>query len=100
MLANGNRRWMPGAYVTAHVVTESVLAPVAVPDAALQQVEGRTCVFVEDGDGFVARTVTTGRTDGKWTEILSGLKPAERIVVRGSFVLKSELLKSEAGHDH
>ncbi|MCC6652214.1 MAG: efflux RND transporter periplasmic adaptor subunit [Candidatus Eisenbacteria bacterium] len=100
VLANGNRRWMPGAYVTAHVVTESVLAPVAVPDAALQQVDGRACVFVEDGDGFVARTVTTGRTDGKWTEILSGLKPAERIVVRGSFVLKSELLKSEAGHDH
>ena len=44
--------------------------------------------------------VTTGRTDGKWTEVLTALKPGERIAVRGSFVLKSELLKSEAGHGH
>ncbi len=100
VLPNGNRSWMPGAFVTAHIATESVNAPVAIPDAALQQVEGRTCVFVEDGGGFASRTVTTGRTDGKWTEIRSGLKSGERIVVSGSFVLKSELLKSEAGHDH
>lgn len=100
VLPNRDRRWMPGAYVSAHIITESAVVPVAVPDEALQQVEGRISVFVEDGDGFAARAVTTGRTDGKWTEIRSGLKPGERTVTRGSFVLKSELLKSEAGHDH
>ena len=70
------------------------------PDAALQIIEGETLVFVKDGDGFIGRVVKIGRTDGQWTEITSGLKPGELIAARGSFVLKSELLKSEAGHGH
>jgi len=41
-----------------------------------------------------------GRTDGEWTEVRSGLSPGDRVVVENSFVLKSELLKSEAGHGH
>ena len=79
---------------------EAVRAAVAVPDAALQQVEGRTCVFVESGADFVVRPVVVGRTDGAWTEITSGLSRGERVATRGSFVLKSELMKSEASHGH
>ena len=100
VLPNPNRRWKPGTFVTATVVLETVHAAVAVPDAALQQVEGRTCLFVENGTGFVVRPVVVGRTDGAWTEVVSGLTRGERIATRGSFVLKSELMKSEASHGH
>jgi membrane fusion protein, heavy metal efflux system len=100
VLGNGAARWRPGTFVTARIVTAERPAKVAVPEGAIQRLEGRECVFVEDGDGFVSRPVTIGATDGEWIEILSGLEPGERIVVRGSFVLKSELQKSEAGHEH
>jgi cobalt-zinc-cadmium efflux system membrane fusion protein len=41
-----------------------------------------------------------GRSDGEWTEIVTGLQAGERYVTGGAFVLKSELTKSEAGHGH
>lgn len=100
VLPNPGGRWTLGTFVTATIFIESLPVKVAVPDAALQTVEGRTCVFVEDGDGFTLRPVALGRTDGEWTEIASGLKAGERVATRGSFVLKSEVLKSEAGHGH
>lgn len=100
VLPNPGRRWKPGSFITAHIVMQSASAAIAVPDAALQIIEGKTMVFVKEGDGFSGRVVTIGRTDGKWTEITSGLKAGELIATRGSFVLKSELLKSEAGHGH
>lgn len=100
VLPNRGLRWRPGTFVTARIVTAERRAEVAVPDQAIQRLEGRECVFVEDGDGFLARPVTIGMTDGEWNEIVSGLRPGERYVARGSFVLKSELQKSEAGHEH
>jgi cobalt-zinc-cadmium efflux system membrane fusion protein len=99
-IPNRSLSWRPGTFITARIVLAESRAQVAVPDAAIQRVEGRDCVFVEDGDGFVARPVTIGATDGDWNEILSGLAAGERYVVRGSFVLKSELQKSEASHAH
>jgi cobalt-zinc-cadmium efflux system membrane fusion protein len=100
VLPNPRRVWRPGLFVTARVRTELVPAQMAVPDRAIQSVRGQTVVFVEDGDGFRSQAVRTGKTDGEWTEILSGLRPGDTIVVENSFILKSELLKSEAGHGH
>jgi cobalt-zinc-cadmium efflux system membrane fusion protein len=100
VLPNPRRTWRPGLFVTAHVRTELVSARMAVRDEAIQSIRGRSVVFVEDGDGFRTHEVEVGRTDGEWTEILSGLSPGDRVAVENSFVLKSELLKSEAGHGH
>lgn len=100
VIANRGRLWKPGQFVTARIAIETASVPVAVPDVAIQRVEGKEAVFVEDGDGFVARPIVRGRTDGDWTEIVSGLRAGERIAMTGSFVLKSELQKSEAGHEH
>lgn len=100
VLSNPRRVWRPGLFVTAHVRTDVVPGLLVIPDKAIQSVRGQRVVFVEDGEAFRARTVQMGRTDGEWTEILSGLTQGERVVVDNSFILKSELLKSEAGHGH
>lgn len=100
VLDNPRRVWRPGLFVTAHVRTEVVPARLAVPDEAIQIVRGESVVFVDEGEAFHARAVETGRTDGEWTEIVSGLAEGARVVVENSFILKSELLKSEAGHGH
>ena len=100
VLPNRDMRWRPGTFVTARIVVDERRVPIAVPENAIQRIEGRDCVFVQEGDGFLARPVVLGKTDGQWIEIVSGLKAGEPFVFGGSFVLKSELQKSEAGHEH
>ena len=100
VLRNADLKWRPGTFVTARIVVDDRPVKIAVPDAAVQQLEGKDHVFVEVEGGFEAREVTRGMTDGEWTEILKGLRPGERFASRGGFVLKSELQKSEASHDH
>jgi cobalt-zinc-cadmium efflux system membrane fusion protein len=97
----GNRaeKLRPGLFVKAQVhVPKSeaeARATVAVPQAALQTLEGRTTVFVQTAPGvFVRHFVETGHTFEGFTEILSGVKPGDLIVSEGSFVLKSEFAKA------
>lgn len=99
-LANPNRTWRPGMFVTADVVLSHRNVAVAIEDAAIQHFEGRNVVFIQEDGHFEPRPVEVGPGDGRLVEIRSGLKAGERYVSRGSFILKSELLKSEASHDH
>lgn len=90
----------PGVYVRGDVAVSQTNVPLALPAGALQELEGGTSVFVEDADGIEPRLVKTGRTDGVTVEILEGLVAGEQVVVEGSFVLKAELGKGEAEHEH
>jgi len=97
----GNRaeKLRPGMFVKAQVHVPKpeaeAKATVAVPQAALQTLEGRTTVFVQTEPGvFVRHFVETGHTFEGFTEILSGVKPGDLIVSEGSFVLKSEFAKA------
>jgi len=66
-----------------------------VPSDAVQQVNGQDVIFVRSAaDRFSARPVSTGETSGGRTPILEGIKAGDQIVVRGSFIFKSLLLKS------
>lgn len=100
LLDNRDGRWTPGLYVQGEVAVGSSPVALAVPVAALQELEGGTSVFVDDADGLEARVVKTGRNDGRVVEILEGLKAGDAVVGEGSFVLKAELGKGEAEHDH
>jgi cobalt-zinc-cadmium efflux system membrane fusion protein len=97
----GNRaeKLRPGMFVKAQVHVPKpeaeARAIVAVPQAALQTLEGRTTVFVQTEPGaFVRHFVETGHTFEGFTEVLSGVKAGELIVSEGSFVLKSEFAKA------
>ena len=54
LLANAERRWAPGLYVTAEVTLAEADSPIAVRNEALQTLEGRSVVFVQAGEGFEA----------------------------------------------
>lgn len=100
-LANGNSRWAPGLYVNADIVLAQSSVPVAIRNAALQVVDGRDSVFVEEEPGeFAARPVRLGRSDGEQSEVLDGITAGTRYVAAGSFVLKSELGAASAEHQH
>jgi cobalt-zinc-cadmium efflux system membrane fusion protein len=56
---------------------------------------GKTIVFVPGAAGrFTQREVTVGAETDGWVEVSSGLKEGETVASDGSFLLKSELLKS------
>lgn len=90
-----------GKVVTARITSaEGGPSGLMVPRDALQEVEGRTVAFVKVPQGFEARTVTARPGTSDRTAILSGLKSGDEIAVVNSFILKAELMKSEAEHEH
>ncbi|GMU83754.1 MAG: hypothetical protein AMXMBFR47_36240 [Planctomycetota bacterium] len=99
-LPNPERQWRPGTFVTASVVIGREAVPVSVPIDALQRLKSDAVVFVAEGEGFEPRIVTVGRMNGTRAEITDGLKPGERYVVKGAVILKAELGKSQAVHEH
>ena len=92
---NDDGRLKPQMYATALIREGTPRAVLTVPSQAIQTIEGRPTVFVvESGGRFRPRAIETGRTFETDVEVRSGLHAGERIAVTGSFVLKSELLKS------
>ena len=90
----------PWPFVTAEVEVATDQVPVRVAKSALQTIEGKRVVFVRTEEGFEKREIEVGRSDDDAFEVVSGLKSGEEIAVANTFLLKAELGKSEADHDH
>ena len=102
-LANATAALQPGQYARALIRPVSQAgtgAGFVVPEEAVQDVEGRSVVFVRTEHGFLATPVTVGQRGGGRAEIVGGLQPGQIIAGRKAFVLKAELGKGDAGHDH
>lgn len=99
-LTNPDGAWRPGLFVTVSVYGEQQALPLAVPADAVQTLEGQAMVFKAVPGGFEAVPVKVGRSDGRVVEILGGLQAGDRVAATNSFVLKSELGKASAGHEH
>lgn len=99
-LDNRSGGWRVGQPVTAAIALPGTAdATLRVPSAAIQYVEGKTVVFVRTANGFRAAPVVAGRQDGGSVIVTSGLTGKEQIAAAGSYTLKSELGKGEAGHE-
>ncbi|HEX9022248.1 MAG TPA: efflux RND transporter periplasmic adaptor subunit [Geobacteraceae bacterium] len=96
-VANPGRKLKPEMFATVELALAAGAPPVlAVPEDALQDLDGRKVVFVAEGkDQFVSRPVQTGRSAGGLVEIVSGLKEGENYAAKGSFIIKSEVKKGE-----
>jgi len=99
-LQNPERSWRPGLFVTVDLVQDESEVPVAVSVDAIQTLRDSKVVFGRFGEFFEARPVELGRSDGKTVEILSGLAPGTPYAASNSFVLKADLGKAGASHDH
>lgn len=100
VIDNPGLAWRPGLFVNVSVVSGQKDAAVAVASDALQTLEGKNVVFVKTAKGFQAQPVTTGVSDGKLTEIVSGLASGAPYVATGSFVVKAQQGKGSAEHEH
>ncbi len=99
-LPNPEMQWRPGIFVKAAVVVKEEEVPVAVKAIAIQQFRDWDVVFMKDGATYEIAILELGRRDGEWVEVVSGLKPGTTYVTENSFVVKADVMKSGASHDH
>jgi cobalt-zinc-cadmium efflux system membrane fusion protein len=100
ILPNTEGRWLPGMTVEADVAVAERQVPLAVRESGLQRFRDFTVVFAQVGDAYEVRMLTLGARDGEFAEVLSGLKPGTRYVTAQSFLIKADIEKSGASHDH
>jgi cobalt-zinc-cadmium efflux system membrane fusion protein len=99
-VANADMRLKTDMFANIELPTTFSKRALTVPSSALQQVEGKNVVFAQTSSTkFEAREVEKGVTVKDRVEIMSGLKPGERIVTQGAFHLKSILAGGELGDD-
>jgi cobalt-zinc-cadmium efflux system membrane fusion protein len=97
---NTDGQWRPGAAVRARVTVSQRQAALVVPVSALQAFEGDTVVFVHEGEKYTPRAVKLGEKDATNAEVLEGLQGGEVIVVEQSYLMKADLEKESAAHEH
>jgi cobalt-zinc-cadmium efflux system membrane fusion protein len=100
VLPNPDGHWRPGLFVTATIAVSNTPVSVLIPKTAVQIVDGQSSVFVHTPEGFVPRPVTLGRTNATHVEVTAGLQAEERYAATETFVLKAEIGKGTASHDH
>lgn len=99
-LQNPDRSWRPGLFVMVDLVQNEAEVPIAVSAQAVQSLRDWKVVFARYGEFFEARPVELGRRDGQWVEVVKGLDPGTQYAATGSFILKADLGKAGASHDH
>jgi len=99
-IANDKNIWRPGMTVEGDVTISEKQVPLAVRASALQTMEDQTVVFIREGNSYEMKPVRTGISDGKYVQILSGLQPGQDYVSENSFIIKADILKSGAAHEH
>jgi cobalt-zinc-cadmium efflux system membrane fusion protein len=99
-VGNEGLRLRPGLFVTGRLLLTAKPVNVSIKSSALQTVENRTVVFVRVGDKFEARDVELGDRDPEHVEVVFGLLEGDIYAAKNSFVIKAEMAKGTASHEH
>lgn len=99
-LPNRDGLLQPGTWVEAHIAVSAREVPLAVHRSALQSFRDFTVVFAQFGDQYEVRMLELGETSDEWVEVLGGISPGTPYVTENSFIIKADIEKSGATHDH
>jgi cobalt-zinc-cadmium efflux system membrane fusion protein len=99
-LPNDNELWIPGMIVSGSVVVAENQVPLAVKTEAIQRFRDFSVVFAKVGEEYEVRMLDLGRQNNLWTEVLGGIKPGQEYVTENSFLIKADIEKDGASHDH
>lgn len=97
---NAQGHWRSGMAVRGDVIVNEREVPLAVKATGLQRFRDFTVVFAQVGNTYEVRMLELGANDGKWVEVLGGIKPGTRYVSENSFLIRADIEKSGASHDH
>jgi len=93
-------RLRAGMALRGKVVVNAVTVPLAVRTEAIQPFRAFKVVFANFGQDYEVRMLELGRSSSEWTEVLSGIKPGTPYAAKGSFLIRADIEKSGASHDH
>ncbi len=99
-LPNPGGLWRPGMAVRGVVTVDSRNVPMAVRTEAIQQFRDFRVVFAKIGNTYEVRMLELGKEGPEWTEVLGGIKPGTIYAAKNSYVIKADIEKSGASHDH
>lgn len=94
---------IPGSYVEVFLLSGNMNNVITVPVTALTEEQGSYFVYLQlDKEGYKKQEVTLGVNDGEEVQILSGIKPGDRVVTKGAYQVKLAANSSiiPEGHSH
>jgi len=100
VLDNKKMQLHPGRHVSAKIIVGKHPAALAVKRTGLQPFRDFTVVYAQIGNEYEVRMLELGLQAGEWAEVLGGLEPGTRYVSENSYVIKADIEKSGASHDH
>lgn len=99
-LDNTQGKWHVGLTVRGEAIIAEHDVPLAVRTSGLQRFRDFTVVFAQVGNTYEVRMLELGANDGNLAEVLEGIKPGTAYVSENSFLIKADIDKSGASHDH
>jgi len=100
VLDNSERKLRPGQYVHGLVTVAEHPVSLAVRQSAIQGFRDFKVVYARIGDTYEVRMLELGRQNSEWAEVLGGLEPGTEYVTSNSYLVKADIEKSGASHDH
>ena len=100
VLDNPDGLFVAGSHVAGQVKVAEHPVQLAVKKTGLQAFRDFTVVYAQIGDEYEVRMLDLGRESSDWIEVLGGLDPGTRYVSENSYLVKADIEKSGASHDH
>lgn len=100
VLDNASGMLRPGQFVTGRVTVGESKVRLAVEKKGLQRFRDFDVVFEQIGDTYEVRMLELGQADKERVEVLGGLAVGARYVTENSYLIKADIEKSGASHDH
>lgn len=98
--ASAAQQFRPGMGVEGSFAVAEAQVPLAVRTKAIQRFRDFEVVYAKVGNTYEVRMLEIGRRTPEWTEVLGGLKPGTEYVTDGAFLIRADIEKSGASHDH
>jgi len=100
LIDNSQGAFPPGSFIEGQIEIAQIDVPLAVKRSGLQPFLDFIVVFAKVGNTYEVRMLDLGRQDAIWVEVLGGLDIGTEYVIANSYVLKADVEKSGASHDH
>tara|TARA_R110002096_G_scaffold283739_5_gene477777 strand:+ start:1180 stop:2415 length:1236 start_codon:yes stop_codon:yes gene_type:complete len=100
IINNKDNLFTHGMFIQGDITTAVYTVPLAVKRTGLQSFRDFTVVYAMFGNQYEVRMLELGRQDSEWAEVLGGIDPGTPYVVDNSYIVKADIEKSAASHDH
>lgn len=99
-LDNSDGALRPGQFTRGHVTVGEDPVALAVRRSGIQAFRDFQVVYARFGDTYEVRMLELGRANRDWVEVLGGIQPGTEYVTQNSYLIKADIEKSGASHDH